>query len=158
MKQKVIVFIILLLLFSSLFFLNSGSKSHTVPQQKPTPTYIEGAAEAKVVTIKFFQQYDSCVKEKHDKTISEQQEFCRKSNIYGSSALIKNVLSLSDEKIDPVICSSQLPSGYQVFGEKNNAGRVSLRVAEMFGTESFEVNVQVVKEKNEWKIDKIICS
>ncbi len=119
---------------------------------------LEGAVDAKIIAIKFFQAYDSCIKSNQDKSVPEKQNACVQQNPHVASGSVKNFMMTDQSMIDPVLCSAQLPSSYQVStGDDKKDNKVKLVVVEMFGAYEQKISLEIAKIDNIWKVEKIVC-
>jgi len=128
----------------------------------PTPTpqsSDKNATDAKLITLKFYQAYDSCMKQPPLEAEGRVAGYCQEHNPHASSELMENLAQggVASEGVDSITCSQQPPSGYQVTEAKQTDKTMRVRMTELFDTVSQTFQVTLVKEAAAWKIASITC-
>lgn len=157
MKQKIglLAFLIVSLALVTFFAI---PKKPSLEKKTIGTVRLEGAVDAKIAAIKFFQVYDSCIKNNTDKSALEKQSVCVGQNPYIAPESVKDFLMTNQNMIDPILCSSELPSSYQVStdgDQKDN--KAKLMVVETLGLHEQKMSLEIARVDNVWKVQKIAC-
>jgi hypothetical protein len=174
-RKVITVFIILCSIFilsgAAFFFLLPRQEAITspLPDEKvekeeipPTPTVSNTENVAIMRTVEqFYASYAACLKDPPRDALGRVGKYCQEHNPYITTAFTKNLLEFGTARrgADPVTCAQNPPSSVAAGAIDFEAqDRAIATVTAVFGSSlAQKIPVVVVKEKDKWGVDSVLC-
>lgn len=147
-------------------FLTPATKTSTTPTAKAvSPTNASPSAaisstqvQAGATATAFYTWYVDCVNHhfqiKSPKSIAEDCPY--QTSNYASTQLAGNLANKTNT--DPILCASNTPDSVSVASVNNStSSTATVMVAEMFGSVTRRVRVDLAIVNNSWKVTNITC-
>lgn len=160
MKRLLVLLVVLIAIFSVISY-GQYSLHNTAKQSVgPTPQVSlrsKDADDAKMTALKFYQTYDSCLKQPPAEAEGQVSQYCQEHNPYASSFLLQTLAEKEIVGADPIICGQNPPSGYSVSQVTKKDNTMTVALSESFGTTLQHLTVQLMKDDATWKVVDITC-
>lgn len=162
MKKKVIVLITSLLLIGAIyyFFTNQNKNTNQITPQPTSVSDTSDKTEILEVTINFYKNYDSCMKNPPAQAAEKVGEYCQNNTGLTTISFASNLEKggIAKAGADPIYCAQNTAEEITVLPDVEiTAAKAVIFVNKKMGPTQIKIQADLLKDNGNWKIDNIIC-
>ncbi len=130
-----------------------------LPSFLPSPSPTFDPTSPSGVVQNFYKSYKECMFNPIPEAVGGVANYCQTNNSYVSTSFTANLKAKRIVAIDPILCAQNTPNSteVQISTPSATASRINVEVIEYFGSGLNNIQVQLIKQKGEWKVNNITC-